>query len=198
MNTNQFTKLLAAIAILGVVGALFMWFRRPPAPITAHVPDTPRHDLVQTDGRWYWNGQTNPFTGWMTDVYPGGELLSRSQISNGLLNGLSETWYTNGQMEVREHFKNGVSHGLREKWHLNGNKMAETTLVSGKIEGVFRRWFNNGLLEEQIPMNHGHPDGIALAYYESGCLKAETRVERGEVIARRSWKDGEYREAPPE
>lgn len=110
----------------------------PPAPvITAPAQDTPRHDLVQTDGRWYRIGQTNPFTGCMTDVYPGGELLSRSQISDGLLSGLSETWYTSGQMQVREHFRDGVSDGLREKWHENGELLSRATIAEGKVTGTF-------------------------------------------------------------
>lgn len=42
-------------------------------------------------------------------------------------------------------------------------------------------------------MKQGEPEGIAWAYYPSGFAKAETTVQDGKVLNRRSWKDGEYK-----
>lgn len=153
--------------------------------------ETARRDLVQKDGRWYRQGQTNSFTGCMIDRYPGGALLSRCQVSNGLLNGLSECWYTNGQLQAREYFKDGVSNGQREKWHENGHLLSQANITDGKVIGTFRSWHDNGQLSEQIEMKLGKADGIAWAYYPSGFLKAETTVRDGQILDRRSWKDGE-------
>ena len=176
--------------------ALFVFLRQPPAKVTkAPALEVSRHDLMQTGGHWYRSGATNPFTGWMVDYYPGGALLSRSRISNGLLNGLSETWHTNSQMQVRESFKDGISDGLREKWYENGLKQSRATIVAGQIIGTFQSWHDNGQLSEQIDMKHGQPDGTAWAYYPSGFVKAETTVAGGKVLARKSWEDGQRRRA---
>ena len=192
---NDGLNLVVAAAIVCALSALFVFWCRPPAPgITVPDQKTPRHDLVQTDGRWHRTGETNLFAGWMIDYYPGGARLSRSQISNGLLNGVSETWYTNGQMQVREHFKDGISDGLREKWHENGARLSQATIVEGKVTGAFRSWYDNGQLSEQINMKHGQPDGTAWAYYPSGFVKAETAVDDGKVLARQSWADGQRRQ----
>ena len=188
----------AAVALLLALGALGIFLWKHPARQTTPPPpqDTLRRDLAQNQGRWYRNGETDPFTGWIVDYYPGGALLSRCQISNGLLNGVSETWYTNGQVEVREHFKDGVSHGQREKWYENGAKLSLAMIADAKVIGTFRSWYDNGHLSEQIEMKVGRPDGIALAYYPSGFLKAETTVHDGQVQQRKVWNDGERKSIP--
>src|SRR6266550_3254153 len=110
---------LAGLALSLVGGAC--WLALRPAPTTptevVAAPDVPRQSLTLRDGRWYRIGETNPFTGWMADYYPNGAPLFRSAVSNGLLNGVSEGWYTNGQVQIREFYKDNVADGLREKWH---------------------------------------------------------------------------------
>jgi antitoxin component YwqK of YwqJK toxin-antitoxin module len=177
----------------GVVAAVVL-MRLRPQPESLALAEVARANLQLRDGRLYQVGRTNPFTGFMVEFYPHHAPLSRSVLSNGLLNGLSEGWYTNGQIQVREYFTNGVSHGFREKWHENGKKMSEANIVEGKIEGTFRRWHDNGQLAEQIEMKQGAPDGAAAAYYPSGCLKARTRAQAGKVIDQKIWNDGEMRE----
>ena len=182
----------AALVALLLVG---LWVAFPHAavpPPATH--ERAERDMVQNEGRWYAVGETNPYTGWMLDFYPRGATLSRCQLTHGLLNGLSETWYTNGQLQVREYFKDGVSHGHREKWHPNGAQLSEATVVDGKVTGTFRSWYDNGQLCEQIEMSLGHPNGTGFAYYPSGFLKAETSVRDGQVLDRKSWEDGERKE----
>jgi antitoxin component YwqK of YwqJK toxin-antitoxin module len=184
-------RVYVGIVALALCLAAVLLSRAPRSRLPKPPSETLRRDLVQTDGRWYRRGQTNLFTGIMADYYPGGGWLSRCEISNGLAEGLAETWYTNGQIQVREHFKNGISDGLRERWHENGARLSQATISSGKVNGTFQSWHENGQLSEQIEMKVGHADGIAFAWYPSGFLKAETTVHDGQVLDRKSWKDGE-------
>ena len=181
---------LALLAGVAATAWWLGWAGRHHAPRGA-LPEVARTNLVQQAQQWYQPGQTNPFTGWMVDFYQGGSPQSRSFLSNGLLNGLSEGWYTNGQLEVAEQFKDGVSHGLRTKWHPNGAKMTEGMIVNGKHEGVFHRWHDTGTLAEEIEMHDGQPDGPSYDYYPSGFLKTQARLRQGEVVERLSWADGE-------
>lgn len=192
---NTVARWVALVGVLGIGGLLIIWYPRPSAKvIPAPLEETSRRDLVMNDGRWYRTGETNVFNGWMVDLYPDGARLSRSQISNGLLNGVSETWYPNGRMQVREYFKDNISSGIREKWYDNGTAQSLATIVDGKITGTFQSWHDNGQLAEQIQMKDGQPDGVALAFYPSGILKAETTVRDGQILGRKSWKDGEFRQ----
>src|SRR5215831_1204653 len=193
MSSKICARFVFLIALCLAGAFAIYWLRPQPPQIIAPAPEIGRPELVQTDGRWFQAGRTNPFRGIMVDRYPDGSQLLRCEISNGLLNGVCESWYTNGQMQVREHFKNGVSHGLREKWHENGARLSEASIVEGKVIGTFQSWYDNGQLAEQIEMKLGKAEGTALAYYPSGFLKAETTVHEGNVLDRKVWKDGERR-----
>jgi antitoxin component YwqK of YwqJK toxin-antitoxin module len=190
LHPNRVPRLIVVIAFVFPGAVFFLLLHRPSAPPVT-VPETLRRALVLTDGRWYRRGDTNPFTGIMADYHPGGEPLAKCEVSNGLLNGLSETWYTNGQLQVREHFKHGISDGLREKWYENGSRLSQANIVEGKVIGTFQSWHENGQLSEQINMKDGQADGTAFAYYPSGFLKAETSVHDGQVLERKLWNDGE-------
>lgn len=151
-----------------------------------------RDALNLRDGKRYAKGATDPFTGLMTEFYGNGVLQSRSVISNGLLEGLSEGWYTNGMKQVEELFRGGVSDGLRVKWYENGKKLSEAPIVAGKIEGVFKRWYDNGALAEEIFMRNGTPDGLARSYYPDGGRKTEAHLSNGTVVDQKTWTDGEW------
>lgn len=171
---------------------------------TEVLPVVARTDLLFQNGLWFRHSDTNVFTGWMVETYPDGSLCSRAAVTNGLLNGLSEGYYTNGQIQIREYYQDSVADGLREKWYENGQKKSEAMIIAGKLQGTFRSWHENGQLAEQIEMKQGNPDGEAWAFYGSGFVKAQTQVQDGRVLARKIWDDGEHRVAsamlgaPPE
>lgn len=159
----------------------------------SHVTAPPlicRTNLYLLDGRLCVAGQTNPFTGITVDYFTDGRLRSRSSVSNGLFEGLSEGWHTNGQLQVTEYFKRSISNGLRTKWYPNGRKLSEGQIAEGKFEGRFRRWSDSGALAEELDFRNGELNGIASAYFESGCLKAWARMNHGAVLERRTFTDG--------
>jgi antitoxin component YwqK of YwqJK toxin-antitoxin module len=174
---------------VGVVAALSLWLWRSPR-VDART-EVPRGQLTLRDGQLFQNGASVPFTGVVVESYATGSRKSRSVVSDGRLEGLSEGWHTNGQPQIEEHYRAGVAHGRRVKWHPNGQKSAEVEIVAGKLEGVFRRWHENGVLAEDINLKQGQPDGLSRAFYPSGCLKADARMQAGKVIERHDWKDGE-------
>lgn len=179
---------LALVVAAGLIG--FQVLRRlSPKPLPA--PEATAEQLVKREGRMYRTNQSEPFTGALVERFPNGAMKSRSLLVAGLLEGVSEGWYTNGQMQVREYFKAGVSHGLRAKWYPHGALLSESSIQEGEHHGTFRRWHENGRLAEAVEMKHGQPDGISLSYYPSGCLKARTQMQNGKVVEQKFWNDGE-------
>ncbi|HOK78479.1 MAG TPA: toxin-antitoxin system YwqK family antitoxin [Verrucomicrobiota bacterium] len=179
---------VAVVAGTLLAGAVFLAVRSASKKAS---PEVDRTELTLIDGRLHRKGEPKAFTGLMIERYPGGALQSRSSVSNGLLHGVSEGWYTNGQKQVVEHFEAGVSHGLRIKWYPTGAKLSEANIVHGKIEGIFRKWHENGVLAEEIPMLDGQPDGRSRAYYPDGRLKAEAVLRAGRVLEQKFWTENE-------
>lgn len=186
--------LLLMTGLFLVVGmVLLMKFGlRPPAPV-ASLPETHLTNLVMNAGRWMVRGGTNGFTGVLFDTYADGAKKSRSAVSNGWLQGISQGWFTNGQVQVEEHFVKSVSHGTRTKWHPNGRKMSEAGIVDGKLHGLFSRWNEEGVLTEEVEMKEGKADGFARSFYPSGFVKTEVRMKAGEVVDQKSFQDGELK-----
>jgi antitoxin component YwqK of YwqJK toxin-antitoxin module len=178
--------LLAGVALL-VVGLMFL--KRPSDP----VPATERTiaELERRDGALFEKGAPERFTGWMVEHQADGGLKSRSWIAQGVLNGVSEGWYTNGVLQIREHFVEGASQGLVTRWRPDGTKVSEGTAERGKLEGVFRRWHPNGQLAEEVTLQTGEPHGLGRAWFPSGSLKSEVEMDHGKVLSQRFWKDGE-------
>ena len=160
------------------------------------MPEAERTQLVLKEGRLHAGDAV--FTGLMLEHYPDGGLKSRSAVSNGVLQGVSEGWFTNQVRQIEEHFTNGVAHGERTRWNEQGQKVAAATVVEGRIEGTFRRWHGNGVLSEEMSMKRGVVDGLARSWYPSGFLQAEVWMAGGAAKAQRRYKDGERPgDAPP-
>lgn len=150
-----------------------------------------RTNLVLVEGRLRLNGNKDPFSGVMVEHYPGGQLMSRSGVTNGLLNGISLGYYTNSQIQVEENFRDGVSHGIRKKWYSDGAKESETQIVDGQLNGPFIKWYPNGGISEMAHFENGQPQGESKAFFPSGFLKARMVMEDGKPIDQQFWKDGE-------
>ena len=193
-------KALAAVVILAViVGFVAFRITRPQGKIPrVAIPPAPaelsRTNLVLEEGRLRQSGSATPFTGFMVEHHVDGSRRSRSAISNGVLHGLSQGWFTNGQMQVSENFKEGVSHGLRVKWYAEGAKQSEASIVGGKLQGTFRKWHPNGALAEQAEFVADQPEGTSTAWFPSGYLKARVVMKDGKPAEQTFWKDGEQKE----
>lgn len=178
----------------GAVFGLFLWTRlnhtRPtPRPLPTELVSR----LTLREGRLFQSGATQPFTGWLEDYHPSASLKSRSLLSNGVLNGLSEGWYTNGVLQISEHFSAGMSAGPITRWYPSGAKLSEGTSLAGKLDGSFRRWHESGVLAEEVHFRKGQAQGRSRGWFPSGYLKAEVELNAGQVITQRFWKDGELR-----
>ena len=192
---------VAGLCLVLLLAGVLLWQRRPvpvPAPVVVDstpvgetLPEAERTELVLKEGRLHLGDGI--FTGLMVEHYPGGVLKSRTAVSNGLLHGVSEGWFTNAVRQVAEHFVNGVSHGERLRWDEEGRQVAAAQIDQGKIVGQFRRWHANGQLAEEVTMKNGEPDGLARSWYASGSLQAEVQLVQGKVLEQHRYKEGESR-----
>jgi antitoxin component YwqK of YwqJK toxin-antitoxin module len=142
-----------------------------------------RNQMVLQAGRWMKTDETNAFTGVMVEFYPDGTLQSRSGVSNGLLNGLSEGWWTNGVLAVRETFNAGRSQGVRTKWDRTGSRIAESAIRDGQLDGMHREWHTNGQPALEVTMVSGKPHGLSRKWNPEGLLVGQWSLSNGVVLA---------------
>jgi antitoxin component YwqK of YwqJK toxin-antitoxin module len=192
-------KWVAIIFLLVLTGLVTFFLRRSNSSTRssegASIPlELSRTNLALEAGHWKQPGSTTFFNGVMVEHYPNGVLRSRSVVSNGLVHGLSEGWYTNAQLQVAEFFKEGVSDGLRTKWYPSGAKQSEAQVAGGRLNGRFQKWHENGVLSEQVNFVDGQPKGPSLAYFPSGNLKARVTMKDNKPTAQEFWNDGEKKE----
>ena len=164
--------------------ALVVGLRRSQTPglSEAGVETVGRDRLVLREGRWMKTDETNAFTGLIVEFYPDGTLQSRSAVSNGVLHGVSEGWWTNAVLAVRETFREGRSHGLRTKWDEIGNRIAETDIRAGGIEGLHREWHTNGKPSLEVTMARGKAHGLARKWSLEGQLAGQWVLSNGAVV----------------
>lgn len=180
IGTKLALPLLAALGLL--IAAFYLGSTRPseekqPAPIILELSDIRKeNDLI------FASNETTPFTGVLVVYYEDGTLKSQTEVSKGMLQGLSEGWHENGQLQVKETFEKGVANGLRQKWRPDGSKESEGTIQNGQFEGTYRKWHSNGQLAEEIQMTNGVAHGEAKSWHENGDLKARVTLDQGEVL----------------
>lgn len=195
LRVRRHRYLALVAALLAAAGVGFASHLQLRAVRTGVIAETavPFQSLDRRDGLLYRRNSTTPFTGWMLDVREDGGLRSRTHVSFGLLEGVSEGYYSDGALQIREHFSRGIPEGLRTTWSAAGHKVSEGTFVAGKQEGLYRRWHENQTPEIEAAFLNGKPNGISRAWYASGFLKAETLMREGEVLERHDYQDGQQR-----
>lgn len=195
MKIQSNSALRTAAIIMLVIGAGFIVFRifRSNSPDVV-LQEFDLAELTNQNDRLYVIGQTNTFTGIMTEHYPGGSVKSKSEMADGQMHGKSEGFFQNGQKQIEEYFKLGVSDGIRTRWNTNGIKESEGRIVRGAFDGEYRTWHTNGQTAEQIFFEKGKPHGVAKSWYPSGFLKSRVEMELGETKQRETWNDGEKRD----
>jgi len=195
MKIQPNSALRTAAIIMLVIGAgfiVFQIYRSNPPDVVLQEFDLA--ELTNQNDRLYVIGQTNAFTGVMTESYPDGSVKSKSEIADGRMHGKSEGFFLNGQKQIEEYFKLGVSDGIRTHWDTNGIKESEGRIVHGEFDGEYRKWHTNGQIAEQIFFEKGKPHGVAKSWYPSGFLKSRVEMEVGETKQRETWNDTEKRD----
>ncbi len=184
------TLFVAALTV-GALWEVFLW-RSKSVGSTALTETVSRDLLEQRDGRFFWRGTSNAFTGWITDHFESGEVRLRSAVVDGRLHGISEGWSTNGVRNLEEDFLDGRPHGRRTTWHANGQKRSEGQLLLGQQEGLYRLWNDDGTLSTEASFAMGKPHGTSRVWYPSGFLKSEVVMDQGTLRSRQDFQDGEH------
>ena len=163
------------------------------------LPERGLEDLIKIGDQLMDPDTREPFSGWVIDFYPEGEVRrSRSAMDQGKLHGLSLGFAMEGWVEVEETFVRGVSHGLRKRYHAKDTLASEESIVDGLLHGETRKWHPNGKLSEVVSYERGMAHGTAMGWHDDGSLKARVILEQGQIVEQTFWDAGEHFDGPAE
>ena len=100
-------------------------------------------------------------------------------FSNGIKQGIYQTWNDNGVLTSQVFFKDDLMEGVRLTWHQEyGEKKSEHIYVKDKKNGKFIRWFKNGKVESKGEFLNDLPNKKWFTWYENGKKKAEGEFDQ--------------------
>ena len=133
------------------------------------------------NGLWFKNGKL--YTGILTHRnvagFPNG--LYRTNIKNGLKEGLTEVFISNEQLWIKEYYKEGKLHGTRTQYDIDDPTFAEkiSNYSNGQLHGVCKAFWDKDTLSEISEWKNGKLHGVLELYDEKGNLKKERFMKMG-------------------
>lgn len=101
---------------------------------------------------------------------------------NGKEHGTAYAWHDNGQLASRSEFVDGLLEGEATTWHENGEKATVVHYVSGVLHGKSMSWYPNGRVESVGNFASGLKHGQWTHWYEQGKGSATMQWSNGERV----------------
>ena len=112
----------------------------------------------------YFGPDGSPYSGWVKNLYPSGEVASLFECREGKQDGLHTAWYD------------------------GGGKMIERTWVAGVREGPFIAWSPSGEVDYRGYNMANLRDGKFEDFYPGGRKKTVLHYQAGKVMEAQRWK----------
>ena len=129
--------------------------------------------LRWVDGLAYLHNETEPFSGWIKQMYASGQVEALSHTD-----GFSTYWLENGQKQSEATYKDGEVDGLETVWHENGQKEYEGVTKDGNADGLWTYWHENGQKKSETTFKDGKE--LSAKYWDSKGEEVETWLEAAE------------------
>ena len=90
-------------------------------------------NLVKNNDLYYEKGSLKTFTGTAVERYENGKIKTRNHYSNGLLNGVYESFRKTGQLEIKGKYTNGKIDGIWQWYDKNDQIVEERTYKNNVV-----------------------------------------------------------------
>ena len=113
----------------------------------------------------YAPNETAPYTGWVKDMYPDGQVAKLFHFEDGKMDGAQAEWYEDGQKSYEVHFKEDKQDGRVTTWWGNGQKMLEGQFKGGKLMSAESWSLEGSAIGKHLVDGNG---GISIGSEEAG------------------------------
>jgi antitoxin component YwqK of YwqJK toxin-antitoxin module len=109
-----------------------------------------------------------------------GQLVSRTELGDGVPNGLMTTFGPDGKPTMQAGYRAGVLHGTSKLWDEQGQLVQEAAYQQGRQQGLTRVYAGGRLLSEQM-FAQGLLHGETVFYSEAGEPTCKMHFRQGQV-----------------
>ena len=145
--------------------------------------EIPYSQSVERNGLKYEVNSEEPFSGTIISNSVYSDLNFKMSYKNGVLNGVSEGYYSNGQIKYKENYLNGKPDGVQEAYYESGQIKSKSTIRNGELDGIAEKYYENGQKEYKHLFKNGKRanEGVHTTYYFNGQIKSKFNYLNGEL-----------------
>ena len=123
-----------------------------------------------------------PITGEMRK-YRENELIRSYLLKDGILNGVTVSYYISGGILAEKTYKNGKLNGVTKTYYKTGKEETVIPYMDGKREGVAKYYYPNGYMQGQGIYIGDRLNGPSRLYDENGELVYELTYENDTIVS---------------
>lgn len=118
-----------------------------------------------------------------------GKVEIKAAIKNGVMHGLTKSWYNNGQLLQQKNYVNGLLQGAVVTYHEDGREWINVTYKDGLYHGKFLQWTGGGTLYLDLNFYEGKLHGKQQYYHTNGKKAFEVMYDNDKVVSGKSWNE---------
>lgn len=148
---------------------------------TSHIPavtiNITSKALKKENGIYLLNER--PFSGHVLEYYKGKKIKSITPVYNGMLHGITRTFYSDGKLKDARSYRENKSYGRHYGFWENGKLKFDFTYYNNKLEGEQKQWYENGQLYLRLHYKNDSETGMQQGWRQNGKLFANYEVKDG-------------------
>ena len=174
--------LAAGLALAGCASPAAPAAHQNPGPVdVSHVPATtiaPTNAALSLRNGVYYLG-SQPYSGFVQDVYPTGVVKSRASFYAGRQHGSTRTFFANGRLQEARSYKEGRAFGRHFGFWPNGHQKFDFVYYDDKREGSQKQWYQSGKIYCDLHFANDQEVGMQQAWRENGKVYINYAVRDG-------------------
>ena len=122
--------------------------------------------LVKWEDTYYFDTESQPFTGRALSKFKDGTPKYDATIVNGKPHGLVTIFHQNGMKLFSASYQRGIQQGIEYNWHPNGTLQFSINYEQGQRHGKMTSWREDGSRQMDIFFSYGKIHGPFIVYDE--------------------------------
>ena len=147
--------------------------------------------LVKWEEVYYYDTESQPFTGRAYSTFEDGTPRYDANIINGKPHGMVTIYHENGNKLFCAKYNNGIQQGLEENWHKNGELQFAIHYEKGVRHGKMTSYHDDGRRQMDIFFVHGKIHGPFIVYNQEGEVSSHRIYHEGKLAFTRKSPDYE-------